>query len=108
MAESRSKKMYKNSPRIESDGDGKKVIKRGPSDAGKKSAETSGGINDSAADGEHGPMYERHIKEVGDMNDRHVAERKDMVKRHMKEMKNAQPMTDGEPDMEAPGMDNEE
>lgn len=86
-------KMYKNSPKIDTDESGKKYIKKGPSEAEEKSARTSDGTEGVKMD-EHGPMYERHMKETSDMHDRHLDERKDMVKRHMKEMKKATP--DGE------------
>lgn len=84
-------KFYKNSPKLESDENGKKYIKKGgPSEAEKETARTSDGTQGTPVT-EQGPMYERHMEEVSDMHDRHLTERKDMVKRHMKEMKKSMP-----------------
>lgn len=84
----RHEKMYKDSPKLATDESGKKYIKKGPTEAEKKTARTEDGTEGMA---EQGPMYERHMKETSDMHDRHLAERKDMVKRQMKEMKKAMP-----------------
>jgi len=86
----RHEKMYKDSPTLASDEDGKKYIKKSPTEAEKKTARVSDGTEGMAIN-EHGPMYERHMKEISDMSDRHLAERKDTTKRHMKEMKKAAP-----------------
>lgn len=81
---SRHKKMYKDSPEMKRDEDGKVKV----SQAEKKSAEVNSGTDGMA---QQGPLYDRHIKEVSDMHDRHLEERKDMTKRHMKEMKKITP-----------------
>lgn len=94
-AEPKYKKMYKDSPTIASDENGKKYIKKGPTEAEKKTARTSDGTEGSAIN-EHEPVYERHMKELSDMSDRHMSERKDMTKRHMKEMKSMAPSEDDE------------
>lgn len=83
-------KMYANSPTLETDENGKKYIKKGPSEAEKETARTSDGTQGTPIT-EQGSMYERHMEEVSDMHDRHLTERKDMVKRHMKEMKKSMP-----------------
>ncbi len=89
-AEPKYKKMYKDSPTLATDESGKKYIKKGPTEAEKKASEVNAGT-DGIPVTEHGPMYERHIKEVSDMQDRHLAERKDITKRHMKEMQKMKP-----------------
>lgn len=91
MAEPKHKKMYANSPTLETDSDGKKYIKKNsPNEAEKKTSEVNSGT-DGMQQTEHGPMYDRHMKETSDMHDRHLEERKDMVKRQMKEMKKMAP-----------------
>lgn len=96
MAEPKHKKMYANSPTLETDEDGKKYIKKNsPNDAEKRSSEVNSGT-DGIQKTEHGPMYERQMQELSDMNDRHLSERKDMTKRHMNEMKKATPDDEGE------------
>lgn len=91
MAEPKHKKMYANSPTLETDESGKKYIKKNsPNAAEKKTSEVNSGT-DGMQITEQGPMYERHMKEISDMSDRHLAERKDITKRHMSEMKKNTP-----------------
>lgn len=77
---SMSKKLYKNSPKVERDEEtGKVGIKRGsPTDAEKKSAEVNAGTDGI-------PMHEPHLQ---DMLTRHQAEMKAMQDGHMEQIKN--------------------
>lgn len=85
----KSDKMYKDTPSIKKDGDGKAAIKK-PSDADKENMGLSGSpLPDSGSnDGmpiQVGEMHDRHQKEMKDTHKRHEEEIKDMHKRHMKE-----------------------
>lgn len=87
-------KMYKGSPRIEADEHGKKVIKKGPTEAEMKADKVSGGTEKV----ERGvPAHARHALERRDVHHRHEMEhlmhdhgdggdKKEMHGRHEKEM----------------------
>ena len=88
-------KLYKDSPSIEKDDDGKPGIKR-PSKADAESMGTEGNPLEGAGDGMPvGPdenedmanMHDRHARELKDTHKRHEDEVKDMHKRHAKEAK---------------------
>lgn len=69
----RSDKMYKDSPKIDKDENGKAVVKKSSGEEKKEEATSGKGeIGDSKT-----PIQEMH--------DRHLSEMKDMHKRHQKE-----------------------
>lgn len=87
----KSDKLYKDSPKIEKDGDGKPGIKK-PSKADGENMGIEGNPQPGAGDGMPVPvdekmeeMHGRHTREMKDMHKRHEDEHKDMNKRHMKE-----------------------
>lgn len=89
--ESPSKRMYKNSPRIEHDEDGKAKISRASKDA--KAEKVQSGTENISPDGSL-PMPARHAMERREMNNRHETEqsihkgdKKMMHERHEKETK---------------------
>ncbi len=95
MAEKEPKhvKMYKNSPTLETDGDGKKYIKKGPTEAEKKTSEQSSGT-DGIEQHEGMPIDVRHAHERRDMHSRHETEhmmtkgeKAEMHSRHQSDMK---------------------
>lgn len=77
-----SKRMYKNSPTLESDESGKKYIKKNePTDAEKKSAQVSDGTDGIQMHEVHAKqakerfdLYQKHDKEFMDMYTRHQIE----------------------------------
>lgn len=87
----KSSKLYKDSPKIEKDEDGKPGIKK-PSKADAEDMGTEGNPLPGAGDGmpvedeqaEH--MHDRHARETKDMHKRHEDEMKDMHKRHLKDI----------------------
>jgi len=71
------KKMYKNSPRIESDEGGKKVIKRGgDKDIGESAAEKTSHPGSGEPDGmdDKMEMMKRHREEMDEIGTRHKGE----------------------------------
>lgn len=95
-------KMYANSPKLETDEDGKKYIKKGPTEAEKKSAEVNDGT-DGMQKHEGMPMENRHAMERRDMHNRHETEhsmqkgdKKEMHGRHEKDMKEMHKKHEGE------------
>jgi hypothetical protein len=67
-------KMYENSPKIETDGDGKKVVTRGE----KKSEATDAGTDGMA-------LHQKHAKERLDLHHKHEKEHHELHAKHMKE-----------------------
>ena len=86
---SKSEKMYKDSPRVEKDADGKPEIRKGSKnerEVGKEPAESD--KNDAGEGGmpvQAKEMHDRHMSEMKDMHGRHEKEHKDMHKRHQAE-----------------------
>lgn len=92
---SMDKKLYKNSPTMERNAEGKMAAKKGPTEAEKKSSEVNAGTEGVAHEGM--PPHARHALERRDMHNRHETEhaihdngkggsKKDMHGRHEKEM----------------------
>lgn len=88
---SKSERMYKDSPSVKKDADGKPEVRKGSMnerEAGKEPAESDkteageGGVPVQAEE-----MHGRHMTEMKDMHKRHEDEHKDMHKRHEKETK---------------------
>ena len=82
----RSDKMYKDSPKIESDGEGKKKVVKGESAEGKKAERTDDGtegvaIHEKAAM----EMHQKHSKERLDLHHKHEKEHHELNAKHMKE-----------------------
>lgn len=75
----KSDKLYKDSPEIKKDSDGKPGIQR-PSKADTASLGTEG--NPVPGDEDGMPLQ---VKQTHDMHERHIQEMKDMHKRHQKE-----------------------
>ena len=83
----KSSKLYKDSPTIEKDGEGRASIKK-PSKADGEDMGTQGNPQEGAGDGvpvQTKEMHDRHMQEMKDMHERHEGEHKDMHKRHLKE-----------------------
>lgn len=78
---SKAKKLYKDSPSIEKDEDGKPGIRK-PSQA---DAEDMGLAGSPAGEGSEGEMPIQVHQKMTDMLERHQNELKDMQKRHSKE-----------------------
>ena len=79
--ESRDKKMYKNSPRIERDEEtGKPTLKKGPKE-GADAPKTDGEPDTSPSDDIAG----MRMQEIKDMHKRHQSEMKNIYNRHAKE-----------------------
>lgn len=73
-----SKRLYKNSPKLESDENGKKVIRKpAPSEDSKTAARTNDGT-----EGE--PVHESHDKAVMDLHATHMKERLALHHKHEK------------------------
>lgn len=86
---SKHDKLYKDSPKIEKNDDGKPGIKK-PTPADAENMGTEGNDSPGAGDGmpvQVEEMHGRHEKEMKDMHARHEGEQKDMHKRHGKEIK---------------------
>lgn len=86
---SKHDKLYKDSPKIEKDGEGKASLKK-PSKADGENMGIEGSPLEGAGDGmpvdeKMDEMHGRHSREMKDMHKRHEDEHKDMNKRHMKE-----------------------
>lgn len=82
--EPKHKRMYAGSPRIESDENGKKVIKKGPTEAEKKTAEVEGGT-DALTREPSGAMMEathRHAKEMLELSHKHAKEYVEMAQKN--------------------------
>lgn len=85
----RHKKMYKDSPRITADESGKKVVKKGPSETEKKSAEAASGTEGvvapaSGTDGIAAPASElahKHAKESLELYHKHIGEHLDLAQK---------------------------
>lgn len=71
----RHERMYKDSPRLDRDEDGKMGIKKGPSEDEKKSSRTSDGTQGME-------IHERHASERREMKHRHIGEHLAMHHRH--------------------------
>lgn len=83
--ESRHSKMYKDSPRIESDDSGKKVIKKGSNEAEKKSAEVNAGTEGVVKDDDAVmKLHQKHAKERMDMHHKHEKEHLSLMHKGMK------------------------
>lgn len=88
----KSDKLYKDSPKVEKDENGKPGVKK-PSKADAVDMGTEGNPLEGAGDGmpvettPQGEMHDRHAREMKDMHKRHEDEHKDMNKRHAKEQK---------------------
>lgn len=78
----RSDKMYKDSPTVGDDGEGKKVVKK--SSPEKESAKSDSGTDDMAGTEEHMKMYHKHAKERLDTHHKHEEEHHKMFMEHMK------------------------
>jgi hypothetical protein len=78
---SKSKKMYKDSPSIEKNEDGKPGIKK-PTKADGEDMGTEGNPLEGAGDG---VPVDPHAAERAEMGDKHLQEHKDMNKRQEKE-----------------------
>lgn len=79
--------MYKDSPTVGDDGEGKKVVKKAgktETPEGKKSAESDSGTDGMAGTEEHMKMYHKHAKERLDMHHKHEEEHHKMLMSHMK------------------------
>lgn len=77
----RSDKMYKDSPTIGEDGEGKKVVKKKES----KAAETDSGTEGMPEHESHAlEMHHKHEKEHLDLNQKHEKERHALHSKHMK------------------------
>lgn len=85
----KSEKLYKNSPKMEKDKDGKPGITK-PKPQDKEATATGGAPLEGAEDGmpvdiheqEHASMYKRHLEEIGATHERHLKDIKEMHKRH--------------------------
>lgn len=73
----RHTKMYANSPKIESDDTGKKVVTKGPSEAEKKTARVSDGTEGIVKENPL-EMYRAQAKERFDMHQKHEKEFMDL------------------------------
>lgn len=86
----KSEKLYKNSPKVEKDKDGKPGISK-PKPQDKDATATGGAPLEGGGDGmpldiheqEHTSMYKRHQEELSSMSDRHLKDVKEMHKRHL-------------------------
>lgn len=86
---SKSKKMYKDSPSIEKNEDGKPGIKK-PSKADGQDMGTEGNPLEGAGDGmpvdphqaERAELSKRHVEEIKDMHKRHEKDHEAMHSRH--------------------------
>ena len=81
---SKSKALYKDSPTIEKNEEGKAAIKK-PSKADGEDMGTA--ENDGEMPVQVQEMHNRHMTEMKDMHGRHEEEHKAMHKRHQKEVK---------------------
>lgn len=90
----RHKKMYAGSPRIESDESGKKVIRKGPTDAEKASAEANSGTDSIAGtETQLVELTQKHAKERLELYQRHERDYLDTTHKISKEITPA--ATDG-------------
>lgn len=97
----RSEKMYKDSPRIEDDESGKKVIKKGPSKKEKESAEVNAGTSGMP---EHEKaaleLSQKHEKERLELHHKHEKEHHAVSSKHMREKQPEEKTSSGESKIE--------